>query len=122
MKKFKFWCRGTSTNPNFNKPGWWNYPNYLLQKYFTGLHIFESPYFEVCQWTGCVDRNGIEIYEGDILMIKNYGLSSFNSVVELSGFSFVVRTPFETNGFMWMDTYEKFEIIGNKFENPELLQ
>jgi hypothetical protein len=118
MKKFKFWCKGTSTNKNFNKPGWWAYPNFLLNKYFYGLDIFESPDFEVCQWTGLLDKEGREIYEGDIIRAvercEDKAPRNFIEEVKIEDCWF---------GYDWT-RYDRecgLAVIGNKFENPELL-
>jgi len=120
-KKFKFWCNGTSTNPNFNKTGWWFYPNFILDKYFYGLDIFGSPDFEVCQWTGLVDKNGREIYEGDIIKFvnDNYPLN----IVSWEGHKWVSTCNKE--GYYSLQDFTHVangKVIGNKFENPELLK
>lgn len=121
-KKFKFWCKGTSENHNFNKAGWWTYPNFLLNKYFYGLDIFESPDFEVCQWTGLVDKNGREIYEGDIVRyvqhLFNTNPDNFPVRKKVVGYdSFLGRwNLYQTNA-----GESEIEVIGNKFDNPEFL-
>lgn len=87
--------------------------------------IIESECF-LMQYTGLKDKNGKEIYEGDI--VKKY-----NEVSELGGYSMlkvqwnIARACFELyNGTPEDYTYlykteEKLEIIGNIYENPELL-
>lgn len=80
----------------------------------------------VDQFTGLVDKNGKEIYEGDILHImnsldyrqKNDGHDT-NHVVkwhpEDASFKPYSYMPFDWGGF------ESLEVIGNIHENPELL-
>jgi hypothetical protein len=63
-KRFKIWCRGTSENLNFNKPGWVNLHDYVLNKYFPHfVDVCESPDFIVCQYTGIQDKNSNDIFE-----------------------------------------------------------
>lgn len=69
----------------------------------------------VMQFIGLLDRNGKEIYEGDILHVFNVG----NGKVEYRGASFVVRYGNKTMQYVNLSTQD--EIIGNIYENPELL-
>lgn len=63
----------------------------------------------VMQYTGLKDKNGKEIYEGDILIDEN---AHSMEVVWNSA-----RCRFDPVPFCW----HVFEIIGNIYENPELL-
>lgn len=70
---------------------------------------------EIMQFTGLLDKNGKEIYEGDIL--------TGNYVVRYEGGCFVVQlSKSETGAVAWLLYRRELEVIGNIYENPELIQ
>ena len=72
---------------------------------------------EIMQYTGLKDKNGKEIYEGDILKSVDGKIS----VIEYEAPHFIVRHKPE-NGSDFIAVKNYFEIIGNIYENPELLK
>lgn len=71
----------------------------------------------VCQYTGLKDKNGKEIYEGDIV---TYGSRGNKPVGFLIG-EFVLLNE---NGEFYDSvgsSSKELEVIGNTYENPELL-
>ena len=68
--------------------------------------------YELMQYTGLKDKNGVEIYEGDI--ISHHGT---RDKVYWGGIGW---EPFEGRMEDPHDS-EKYKIIGNLYENPELM-
>ena len=76
---------------------------------------------KLMQSTGLVDKNGKEIFEGDVLGTKD-GL--LNGVVEYrSDLGMFVNSLIRYNNFEGLcNVASDREIIGNVYENPDLLE
>ena len=77
---------------------------------------------ELMQSTGLKDKNGKEIFEGDILKSNKYITSVFyERGAYCVKFSRTPNTTVTMNVISFIEKY-KTKIIGNIYENPELLE
>jgi len=96
--------------------------DYALQYWETHQHVSEP-----MQFTGKKDKNGNEIFEGDILRVKEHP-----DFPVFGGVGFVFWDNEEQSYFYgvndgWSDLLctpeeKQLEVIGNIYENPELLE
>ena len=82
---------------------------------------------EIMQFTGLHDKNGNEIYEGDI--VKHYDNAEHIYKIDMSELDYLDPLNDEASdhtGDMSPDALHSrpnnFEVIGNVFENPELIE
>lgn len=133
--KFRAWCNGDS----FNEIGM--YGPFELSDIESGREeanvycennkIWQEPDFEnadIMQFTGLHDKNGYEIYEGDIVKAhENYGGFSNDFIGQIRYEKKDVSFILDIGNGEWYDfsafggEYEYIEIIGNIYENKDLL-
>ena len=93
-----------------------------LSIYGTWARIGHS--LKLMQYTGLKDKNGVDIYEGDILEYQESDYS-FHAAVEWGDNGYVMSGHWLNGGndnFSFDDNEpEELEVIGNIYENPELL-
>ena len=77
----------------------------------------------VCQYTGLCDKNGRKIFEGDILSYIDRECPNdvLRELVAWNGFSLVTRRG-KRDIMMSGWECEHTEVIGNIFDNPELIE
>ena len=79
----------------------------------------DVPRHHVMQWTGLKDKNGVEIYERDIVNIIWCGIDG-----EINNNRMLVKNIFDytIEEATLINYAEEIEVIGNIYENPELLK
>ena len=92
-----------------------------LEKYsFDENNILYKKDLKIMQYTRLKDKKGKEIYEGDIVTLHN---SKYKVIFNTEGARFVLRNDeFELEIPFTNHNNERIEIVGNIYENPELLK
>ncbi len=98
--------------------------------------VFDNPYFykqfKIMQFTGLFDKQGVEIYEGDIVVYDDTSYNAHTSiltgVIKMENLSFkLISIKPDSLGYRKMligsDDFfsRKSQVIGNIYENKELL-
>ena len=103
--KFRFWLPEGEMHYSDN-----------MADYYIGSWIVKDSIVKM-QYTGLTDKIGTEIYEGDI--VKRKLVDRFPTEFELVRYSKGSFIPFDGSDYSW--TTNSVEVIGNKFEDPELI-
>lgn len=116
--KFRVWSvlatRMINWENIFHLPAWEIFPGTPEQRPFN-----------VMQYTGLKDKNGVEIYEGDVVSFKlahsDYAYKTIGEVVWYCGeAAFLVECDGEI--FKHFDEIREIEVLGNIYETPNLIK
>ena len=100
---------------------WWEEAGY-------SDNMLRGDHYVPMQYTGLKDRNGKEIYEGDIIQIPDdyemYGMACGEKYeVDFKNGRFRLRPKYRPDALGYdLEGVEECEVLGNKYENPELLE
>jgi len=128
--KFKIWTGSNMIRPQTIK--------YFHESILSGITVGQLDSWIYLQFTGKSDKDGKEIYKGDIISIDRYGEKLIGEVKQLDGGQYyidhnkvslkyqhqihceVCDTESPIFFLQYFDAYE-LEVIGNIYQNPELL-
>lgn len=103
----------------------WDNVDYMSKPFgFHDLHTRKIEFTSdatIMQFTGCIDKNGKEIYEGDIVKDDTTGsiwAVSWNA--EAAGWTDKQDNPYSYG--LYKSLEHCMEVIGNIYENPDMLE
>ena len=126
-RPIKFRAKGKSD-------GQWHYGSLLQIGDDLSIATDTEAVYEMCdvapstigQFTGLLDCNGKEIYEGDI--VRLFDFKNCQVVFERGAFCYMINNhiiPFSSNIYLRIGKnggYREVEILGNIHDNPELIE
>jgi len=132
--KFRIW------NTRINSRGFFSFGEDIRLNDNKGVHLdgdqlkylFENQSeYIINQFTGLLDKNNKEIFEGDVLKIPDKEMSESRIFIEYCHVWYSVFTGSwvvsynhlysETSDDLYEHTH-KYEVVGNLFENPDLIK
>lgn len=113
--KFRAWAKYGEMLPNVQ--------NHINGDWAFGNMLNNPDEFKIMQYTGLRDANGVEIYEGDIIS-DHVGVGSVKYSDNYASFKVSYGDGIAKWFIDYLSGLERcsIEVIGNIYENPELLE
>jgi len=93
------------------------------QEHIEFFAMLNQDNYHIMQYTGLKDKKGVEIYEGDIVEYDtDFGDGKLKEEISFKDGGFFTGTQAISELVISNDTMEHFEVIGNIYDNPELLK
>ena len=119
MSMFRLWCKNKN---EWEKDAWCVMPDGIVMDLRRRMPLSPKTHILI-QFTGLKDKNGKEIYEGDILMprlVNNVVNDKSPTYVIFNDGAFCIGTGMKQS--LYQRYAQMYEIIGNIHEHPELLE
>lgn len=115
--KYRLWC---NNKKEWEKDEWHLTSDGIIIDTKRNIEMKKETHF-LNQFTGLFDKQGVDIYEGDII---KYDFNELNYRIEFLNAEFIARRFYENIENLYpteFDYGKECEVIGNIYENKELL-
>lgn len=97
---------------------------YDKDEFYAGQHTVDPD--TIGQFTGLYDKNGREIYEGDLFRLGDHIIKVVYEIGHENGFALKIAKSQNLSKAYWRlpldkSFCEEYEVIGNIYDNPELI-
>ena len=122
--KFRAGIRSLSNKIYWDYIELWTHGNGLAKMEQVFSKEYDTPWL---QSIGLFDKNGKEIFKGDIIISRGNPdvlfLIDYGEDTDNISYGFILKSiNLSSMNYPLNKEVEKYEVIGNKFENPELLK